>query len=623
MLALACAIACAAAQAAPADTPVNLQQPAQALDLALVQLAARTGLMIGVDAALLRGRQAPALNGSYTPQAALLALLEGSGLEAVQAADGSWSLRKAGPGSPGAAVRQEPAATAEATLPVIRVSASALAAEPARASLNATVTSGALGTRSQLDTPLSTTVVTSEELAQRQVSKLGDVFALDAAVTDNSTAYSSWASYVTVRGLELDWQNSYRMDGKPFLSYAITLPYEHFEQIELFKGSAGFLYGFGSPGGLINYVTKKPTDEPLRRVEFGYKSNSVWTAGADLGGRFGADRTWGYRVNAVHEGGTTFNDGEVRRNSVSMALDARLAPDLVWSLESLYQDRRTEDQTPSISAGRLVGGRLPATVDGDNQNLMSQGQFLDTRFAFVSTGLKYQLAPAWVASTHYSHSTSTRSRNEGILYLQDVAGDYDEFRSDTREGHRFDQWQALLEGKVLAGAVEHQLVFGASWQKQLNDYSANGVWTGLGAGNLFTANGGSYYTQGGLSLYRAGDISQKSAFGSDTLKLSDRWSLLAGLRHTRYAQNDYDAGGARQGDYADGVTTPTAALMFRPSPGTLLYGSYMESLEPGRTVGALYANATRMLDPMVSRQYELGVKVERRGWSATAALFRI
>ena len=128
----------------------------------------------------------------------------------------------------------------------------------------------------------------SEDLAERQVSKLGDVFALDASVSDNSGAYSSWASYVTVRGLPLDWQNAYRIDGKPFLSYAITLPYEHFEQIELLKGSSGFMYGFGSPGGIVNYVTKKPTEQPVRSIDIGYKSDSLWSEHVDLGGRFGA-----------------------------------------------------------------------------------------------------------------------------------------------------------------------------------------------------------------------------------------------------------------------------------------------------------------------------------------------
>lgn len=260
---------------------------------------------------------------------------------------------------------------------------------------------------------------------------------------------------------------------------------------------------------------------------------------------------------------------------------------------------------------------------GDNQNLVSGGQFLDTDFGYVATGLRYRIAPQWTASTSLSHSSSKRSRNEGILYLQSAVGDYDEFRSDTREAHRFDQWQAMLEGRAQTGGFEHQLTFGVAWQKQLNEYSANGVWMPLGSGNLSVRNGNGYDTQGGLVLYRAGEIMQKSVFASDVVKLSERWSVLAGLRHTRYAQNDFLPDGALWSSYANGVTTPTAAVMFKPEPGTMLYASVMESLEPGHTVGASYANADRLLDPLVSRQFELGFKAERRDWNATAALFRI
>ena len=48
--------------------------------------------------------------------------------------------------------------------------------------------------------------------------------------------------------------------------------------------------------------------------------------------------------------------------------------------------------------------------------------------------------------------------------------------------------------------------------------------------------------------------------------------------------------------------------------------SYIESLEPGSSVGATYANFGALLDPLKSKQYELGIKTEQDGWAATAAL---
>ena len=103
------------------------------------------------------------------------------------------------------------AASADQALPAVKVSASAVADSPLN--LSTPVSSGALGTRSQLDTPFSTTVVTGEDLAERQVYKLGDVLAGDASVTNNSNAYNAWATYITIRGLPIDWQNGFRIDG--------------------------------------------------------------------------------------------------------------------------------------------------------------------------------------------------------------------------------------------------------------------------------------------------------------------------------------------------------------------------------------------------------------------------
>ncbi|MDQ8035650.1 MAG: TonB-dependent receptor plug domain-containing protein, partial [Bordetella sp.] len=156
-------------------------------------------------------------------------------------------------------------------LPAVTVNAAPLT-EETLVKLNTPVNSGALGSRTQLETPFSSTVIGNVQLEDSNPSKLGDVFFTDASVSDNSAAYGAWASYLTVRGLPLDWQNSYRIDGNPFLSYVTTLPYEQFDQIELRKGATGFMYGFGSPGGLINYVTKKPTDVPVRSIDLGYTS---------------------------------------------------------------------------------------------------------------------------------------------------------------------------------------------------------------------------------------------------------------------------------------------------------------------------------------------------------------
>jgi len=510
-----------------------------------------------------------------------------------------------------------------AQLPAVTVKASAV--DDTLQHLEAPVNTGALGSRSQLETPFSSAVVNAADLENRQVSKLGDVFALDASVSDNGSSSGAWASYLTVRGLPLDWQNSYRIDGKPFPSYVVTLPYEQFEQIDLLKGASGFMYGFGSPGGMLNYVTKRPTDEPVRSIDFGYLSKGLLREHVDLGGRAGQDGALGYRLNATHEEGNTYNSGSLYRDSVSLALDARLTDRLVWDFQSLYQDRKAIGQDPTIYAGTLPDGAgLPSPVRADDNRLVGEGTYADTRFRFYSTGLKFRLDDRWTLSTDYSYSSTRTRRNESVLMLRNSAGDYDDYRSDYGEAYGYNQWRAMAEGRFATGPLRHHVVLGASWEKRKNDYSANGVYEPKGTGNLHDPNRNVYDSEGSLDLYRAAEITQKAVFASDTLDLGRGWSLLGGLRYTDYEQRGFDATGAQSSKYdKSGVLTPTVALMYNVTPQTMVYASYIESLEPGSSVGPLYENDGELLDPLKSRQYELGVKTSHEDWAATAALFRI
>lgn len=493
--------------------------------------------------------------------------------------------------------------------------------------LQAPVNGGALGNRTQLETPFSSAVVTSTDIEDRQVNKLGDVFATDASVSDNSGAHGAWASYLTVRGMELDWENSFRIDGKPFISYVTTLPFEQFERIELLKGASGFMYGFGAPGGMINYVTKKPTDEPLRNLTLGFTSDSLWRQSVDLGGRAGQEGRFGYRLNATHEEGSTYNNGELKRDSVSLALDARLTDRLTWDFQSIYQDRKSTDPEPTIYTGRLVGSLLPSAVRNDSGLLTGEGTYADNAFRFYATGLKYKIAPDWTLSTSYSASTTRTRRNESVLQPLDELGNYNDYRSDYGEAYQFNHWQTMLQGKFSTGQLKHDVVLGASWQKQKNDYSSQGFYGLMGTGSLWSQNVNRYDsvgTMGSMGLYRAAEITQKSLFASDTIALSERWSVLGGVRYTNYSQRGFSPDGGQDSAYEkDGVMTPTLALMYKFTPRTMAYASYIESLEQGTSVGSSYANYGALLDPLKSKQYELGIKSEHERWAATAALFRI
>ncbi len=137
-------------------------------------------------------------------------------------------------------------------------------------------------------------------------------------------------------------------DRKDGMGLAVTTPsaLEEYEQVEVFNGLGGSMYGPTSPSGIFNFVTKRPTDEQYREIELGYEGETVGTVHADLGGRIGptvgGGPMFGYRTNLVVADGTGYvEDSQLRRQLASMALDIHVTAHTViqgnFSYYELFQ----------------------------------------------------------------------------------------------------------------------------------------------------------------------------------------------------------------------------------------------------------------------------------------------
>ncbi len=587
---------------------VNVQIPAEPLSQALADVSRTFGIQIDSAAVSQVPRvTAPAVSGRLTAQQTLTQVLSGSGLRAVARNDGGFTV------SPGVA------SAAQAGSPVVL---STVQVSGAR-SIATEVSSGALGTRSALETPFSTRKVTSKELQDRQVKSLGRVFSEDTAVMSLGDTYSFNAYSVNVRGIPLDDYNGYKINGLPFFMTTVELPLESFESVQLLKGASGFMYGFGAPGGIINFVTKKPTDERTFSFDMGYSSDSVFSEHVDTGGRFGKNDTFGYRFNITHEQGDTYNDSHVLRNSESLSLDARITPTLTWTADGIYQSRKVDGGVQDEMLSDYTGTTIPKAISGRTNLNAYDNTFFNSNVFFLSTGLHWQISPAWKASIDYSHSRDWRQYSGHWLGLTNYAGDYEDYLNQSQGQATYDQTQATLEGKFQTGPLKHDVVLGLSWQGLTKTTVPNYVYTDIGTENLYLPTTPLSYTSS-LNYdnqYRNFRSSQKSAFASDTVEWG-KWSLLAGVRYTDYHQASYGSTGSVTA-YTYTPVTPSFALMFHPRKDLLLYASYVQALEDGSTAPVGYVNADEVLSPLKSKQSEVGIKFDGRKFDASAALFRI
>jgi iron complex outermembrane receptor protein len=487
---------------------------------------------------------------------------------------------------------------------------------------------GALGNRSVLDTPFSVDVISLEDMEIRQVNTLDSLFSREASVSVDGSAYSAFGNTLRVRGLSLDYTQSFKVNGLSINSFSGELPYEAFEQVTLIKGATGFMYGMAAPGGIVNYVTKKAKGDAISG-NIGYRSDSVFSGHIDASQRFGEDDAYGVRVNLVKENGDTYLDGgEIDRETASLAFDANLTDSLLWTVDLIYNDRLVENSWTYLNNSLESTDSIPDTVSG-TRNLAVDGTFDQYKNLIALSSLTWTINDNWQAHLDYDYSKNETRWVKNLAYLLNSEGDFDIALYEQYFDVNYAQIQGVLSGEVDTGSFTHHLVIGATHQKATTyrndggDYGRLVTWD-YGTDNLFNdVDLPSYSADLQKDTKVAWIDTQDSLFISDFIQLNDQWEALIGIRSNgiEHIPSSYFSSHEH---YDDTAITPTFALMFKPDAETTYYASYVESIEgQTSTVGDSYENADELLAPLESLQYELGMKTAGDGWSVTSALFRI
>lgn len=492
----------------------------------------------------------------------------------------------------------------------------------ATSTLKAPVSTGALGTAPALDTPFSVSTVTEKDIQDKQITTARELFADDPSVTIQGNAFSSYGAQLSVRGISSEWNGF--INGLPVTTINQETFPEMFERVDVLKGATGFMYGFGAPGGAVNYVTKRPTDEGQFIVTTGYRSKGAFSQAIDTGGRAGSDDRFGFRLNMVNEQGSLpVRDARISRQSAGLGLDARLTPHTILYGNLMYGKRFIKNPSAnSFNVAEIIkknGEGLPRTISLSSlRTRVGDGQ-IDDRTVFSQLGLEWTVTEGWSIKTDYMFQKNNERFVSPLPYLSDHNGNYIMKVYDTKVFNINNSLQSVLNGKFSTGFIGHELNTGITSRIYKTARSPDGDIVEAGEGNIFDPAVFDYHKKNMRNPSAYDRTTERGIFISDRLAFNENWEFLAGIRHTDYQQ----VNGARTKNYRKAANTPTFALIFKPETSTSIYTSYVEALEQGRTVGPQYKNANEMLPPLKSKQYEVGIKTDQNSWSATAALFRI
>ena len=500
-----------------------------------------------------------------------------------------------------AATDTTPPSAAASTAPSLRQvdvvdSTAGAAATPARRAQS----SSRLGL-SVLETPRAVSVIDGALLEQQMATTERDVLRNASGIASRSEYYGSYSQF-SIRGLWANNTYNYLRDGAKFV-HLLDPPLFNIERVEVIKGPAALEFGQVAPGGLVNYVSKRPQADPLRTVKIGAGSHGWRSAEFDLTGPLNTEGTLRYRLDGGASRGGSFVDGNTpRKQGVAGSLEWQITPDTVWRAQAEYQ---------GLDGISTAGLAVPDPTNPRSADALPVGRFYgepwlttDGQMRFFSTELQHRLADGLEARLHLSRNETQRNVNlpspMGPVSNGRVARGYwlapgQEYTSETA--------LAELRAKAQTGAVQHTLLAGLDWRTIQGVYGARGTGS-LGSVDLYQPVTGLVPPMVSTGTARlSSDARNTGVFVQDRMVLGD-FGLLLGLRHDRFK----DAYTTPATDVSK--TQPSAALSWQPRPGSMLYASHARSFQANS--GTLVWGA-QSAPPSEGKQFEVGWKQEWLG----------
>ncbi len=647
-----CLLAVAAhAGNAPARVALNIEpQPVRA---ALKELSDQAGVqvLLRVDNISLDGVMAPKVSGTLTMQEALERLLASSGLKyefvdertvrvSLPASSSSGGPSVAPGADQGFRLAQAEAGDSQAGGTRSAVATDGSGAGQASGEEEVLVSGtrevsriGVWEGRKVQDAPYSLNVTTAEVIQNIQAVSPDQIFKMNPVTQFSWPQSQNDSPYVFMRGF---LSQSSARNGIPRDAYNHGTTTEDVEKVEVLTGLSGFMYGAGNVGGMVNYESKRPTEERLNSITAGYTGGSNFYLHGDFGGQFNEAHTFGYRVNGVVQDGDTRVDGQsLKKNLLSAAFDWKVTDTLLLQIEGSRRDYRLDGRQAYWAP--LGGAPRPDPDDIDSGKLWAQKwSFQDVESTRVSASARWQASDAFTLRVAALDQKDHREAYAQASHYIIADGLYLPYATANAPQDWLSRgYYALGDLKFHTGALSHRVTAGTIYSS-LRDRTYTDANTSLALLPIASIDDGPMYVPEptfapygqGIRFERVNWQKYSWLLGDD-ITFNEHWSMLVGASYVTIDNESRYAGPATPWTvYDKSDMTPTASLIYKPVPNVTLYANYMQSLEAGGVAADTYlgvpvVNAGEVTSPLVSDQIELGMKATVGEMLMTVALFNI
>ena len=456
-----------------------------------------------------------------------------------------------------------------------------------------------------LETPRATSLVEEADLQSRAVNKYDETFRYRSGVLSAPFGRDSKADWFYLRGFNAEdstYQDGLRLFREGGYFWWQSEPFG-LERVELLKGPASILYGEAPPGGVINAISKRPTEEAQGLLEIQGGNHGHRQLGIDSSGPVAEGNDMRYRlVGLFREGDGELDGTDNQRVYLAPSLAIDLSDDTTLTfLGSVMRDHGTPtngfflpygtvEETPFGRVDRSTNLGEP-DYDRREVNQLSLGYELEHRVNDsweFQQNVRYSRLEMLLRGVYASYMLDDRQAGRGLTYRD---GDYDAFTVDNR-----------LVGNWYTDNTESTLLLGVDYQKFDVEYGNGDDFAFGGPIDIFDPQYGNYSPAPLHTRHEEGK-EQIGLYAQNQWRLFDRWVLLAGLRHDSVDVTNR-AEGREDQSYDDSQFSFSGGVMYLGDHGVSPYLSYSESFSPqigSDPDGQAYS-------PSEGEQWELGVK---------------
>ena len=327
----------------------------------------------------------------------------------------------------------------------------------------------------------------------------------------------------------------------------------------------------------MNFVTKKPSKDPIAEVELTAGSYGFLRSTLDFGRPLNDDQTLLFRVNAAVEQGNSFRDG-IKHDTQFVA------PSLSWAIDSNNKLLFQLEYGRSFYVNDYGWPVDPSVLAWDRHVNVGEPNYegiTNTRTNAVVT-YDHRFNDQWRLHLVGSQGDSPSMGCRVSSYIADpVNAPNIVSRYAGCSGYPFNEsdLQAEILGDLRWGDTKHTTLIGLqqsssksdSWYDQGSTLADFDILSPI-HGIAVTAPTGPNGTYGSQSR-------SQSVYAQDLIALGSHFKLLAGLRQDSVSSQSF-SGGVQTDDRQDSHFSPRFGLVYQPNADTSIYASFSNSFTP-------------------------------------------